>query len=109
MKSQKSVKSVAQKYQRAIPNWVDNLPEAMQNMFLISQDMVRGKLKVDINDKVLEKYQKIQAKQTTRKIYALIGAVVFVSTMIGWNGLDEWLGGGLIVLAILAFYQALRE
>lgn len=109
VKSQKSVKSVAQKYQRAIPNWVDNLPEAMQNMFLISQDMVRGKLKVDINDKVLEKYQKIQAKQTTRKIYALIGAVVFVSTMIGWNGLDEWFGGGLIVLAILAFYQALRE
>lgn len=109
VKSQKSVKSVAQKYQRAIPNWVDNLPEAMQNIFLISQDMVRGKLKVDINDKVLEKYQKIQAKQTTRKIYALIGAVVFVSTMIGWNNLDEWLGGGLIVLAILAFYQALRE
>lgn len=109
VKSQKSVKSVAQKYQRAIPNWIDNLPEAMQNMFLISQDMVRGKLKVDINDKVLEKYQKIQAKQTTRKIYALIGAVVFVSTMIGWNNLDEWLGGGLIVLAVLAFYQALRE
>ena len=109
VKSQKSVKSIAQKYQRAIPNWVDNLPEAMQNIFLISQDMVRGKLKVDINDKVLEKYQKIQAKQTTRKIYAVIGAVVFVSTMMSWHNLEEWIGGGLIILAILAFYQALRE
>lgn len=109
VKSQKSVKSVAQKYQRAIPNWVDNLPEAMQNMFLISQDMVRGKLKVDINDKVLEKYQKIQAKQTTRKIYALIGAVVFVSTIVSWHNLEDWIGGGLIILAVLAFYQALRE
>lgn len=109
VKSQKSVKSIAQKYQRAIPNWVDNLPEAMQNVFLISQDMVRGKLKVDINDKVLEKYQKIQAKQTTRKIYALIGAVVFVSTMLSWHNLDEWIGIGLVLLAVLAFYQALRE
>ena len=109
VKSQKGVKTVAKKYQRAIPNWVDNLPEAMQNAFLISQDMVRGKLKVDINDRVLEKYQKIQAKQTTRKIYALIGAVVFVSTIIGWGNLDEWIGGCLIILSILAFYQALRE
>mgnify|MGYP001946333005 FL=1 len=109
VKSQKGVKTVAKKYQRAIPNWVDNLPEAMQNAFLISQDMVRGKLKVDINDRVLEKYQKIQAKQTTRKIYALIGAVVFVSTIIGWGNLEEWIGGGLIILSILAFYQALRE
>jgi len=71
--------------------------------------MVRGKLKVDINDKVLEKYQKIQAKQTTRKIYALIGAVVFVSTIMSWHNLEDWIGGGLIILAILAFYQALRE
>lgn len=109
VKSQKGVKTVAKKYQRAIPNWVDNLPEAMQNAFLISQDMVRGKLKVDINDRVLEKYQKIQAKQTTRKIYALIGAVVFVSTIIGWGNLEEWIGGCLIILSILAFYQALRE
>lgn len=109
VKSQKSVKTVAQKYQRAIPNWVDNLPEAMQNIFLVSQDMARGKLKVDINDQVLEKYQKIQAKQTTRKIYATIGGILSIAAIVGWEQLDEWLLVLLVLLSVLIFYQALKE
>lgn len=109
VKNQKSAKTVVQKYQRAVPSLIDNLPEALQNMFLISQDLVKGKLKVDINDRVFEKYQRIQAKQTTRKIYALVGSAMFVSTIIGWHNLEEWVGIGLILLSVLAFYQSLRE
>ncbi len=109
VKSQKSVKTVAQKYQRAIPNWVDNLPEAMQNMFQISQDMVRGQLKIDLHNKAFEKYQKIEAKQTTRKIYALIGTIFSAIVIIRWDSLNEWVIGILIGLSVLTFYQSLKE
>lgn len=109
VKSQKSVKTVAQKYQRAIPNWVDNLPEAMQNIFQISQDMVRGKLKVDLHDKAFEKYQKIQTKQTTRKIYALIGTIFSAIVIVRWDSLSEGVIGIFILLSVLTFYQSLKE
>lgn len=109
VKSQKSVKTVAQKYQRAIPNWIDNLPEAMQNMFQISQDMVRGQLKIDLHNKAFEKYQKIEAKQTTRKIYALIGTIFSAIVIIRWDSLNEWVIGILIGLSVLTFYQSLKE
>ncbi|KZX36438.1 ubiquinone biosynthesis regulatory protein kinase UbiB [Wohlfahrtiimonas chitiniclastica] len=109
VKNQKSAKTVLRKYQNAIPSWIDHLPDAMQNLYLISQDMVRGQFKTDLNEKTLEKYQKIQAKQTTRKVYGLLGAATLVATIVSWHNLEDFLGVFLILLAVFAFYQALRE
>ncbi len=109
VKEKRSPKTVAKRYVRDIPTWVEQFPDVVQNMNLALRQAVKGEMEVVFSEHSWRRLEKQQERETTRKIYGGIGGIFLVFTLLN---LDKALATSTILLglgALFFLYLALKR
>lgn len=109
VKEKRGPKAILKRYKRDIPVWVEQMPDMMQNANLTLRQAVKGNLKVNLADREWERLAQIHREETQKKIYAGIGSVLLLATLLKVESAPILLSSAMAVGSLLCFYLALRK
>ncbi len=109
VKRKRGPKAIIKRYRHDLPIWLEQIPDMMQNGNVALRQAVKGELKVNLAPAQWVQLQEIQAEESKRKVFGVVGAVFLLVLLLKWDDLSLWGTLSFSCIGLLFFYLSLRK